>query len=448
MVVRLRILNAATAPDGVALAASLEDGAVIGRGAASDWVLIDPERHVSSMHARIVRDAAGYRVEDRSTNGTFHNDDGAPIGEGGSRPLAVGDQLRMGRYLVAVEAVELPREAGGAPYADPFAAPRGGAPGAGGLRDAAPPDPDDPFGLASPSSANDPFAPPASSERRPALGDVFEPPRPAARTAFPESAGERWWEDDASSPVEPPRPDQASPEPRPSLPEDPFASPPPQPAPRPAPEPASPGPAPSIGAEPPTGAGEPDRAFDVFLHALGATPPEDRERAAEILGAALREILSGALDLLNARASLRNELRLATTMVRAQENNPLKFSVHVDDALQKLLAAGGPGFMSPVEAAREMMADLRAHELSMMAGVEAGVARMLERLDPEKLDSGPGPKIPGLGGKALKERYKEVHERLKTDLHERSSGSFWRAFSEAYERQAAEIAQRSAGGRR
>ena len=446
MTLKLKIISTATVPEGVALSAELSAGASIGRGAASDWVLIDPERHVSSVHAKVELEGGGYVIEDHSTNGLFVNDERAPIGKGARRAIGPGDQIRLGRYVIEVVSAAAPEGALAAPSL---------APDQPALKTEQEAADDDPFGLSTPT---DPLGGEAQgSDRGASPDDFFRPPDPVRQTPpIPQNAGEKWWEDDDDLELESagapkgddhytaPQSDTSdpfaseAPEPATSRAVDPFSA--PDPAPPPTPSEPSSSLADSERAAPPTG----DAAFDAFLDALGVAPPADREAAARVLGAAFRELMSGALDLLNARSGLRNELRLAATMVRADSNNPLKFSVHVDDALQKLIGGSGAGFMEPVEASREMMADLRAHELAVMAGVEAGVAKLLDQLDPDKFDRGPKLKIGPLGG-ASKDRYREVFQKLKTDLHERSSGVFWRAFSDGYERQA-EIARRKARG--
>ena len=81
-------------------------GGSIGRSFENDWVLPDPQRYVSSLHARIVHRDNRYFLEDLSSNGTFLNDDSAPIAKRGIIALKSGDLIRLGEYaiMVAVEA--------------------------------------------------------------------------------------------------------------------------------------------------------------------------------------------------------------------------------------------------------------------------------------------------------------------------------------------------------
>ena len=77
-------------------------GGSIGRAAENDWVLPDPQRYVSSRHARIVHRQDRYFLEDVSSNGTFLNDDTVPVSRRGAVALKSGDLIRLGEYAVMV----------------------------------------------------------------------------------------------------------------------------------------------------------------------------------------------------------------------------------------------------------------------------------------------------------------------------------------------------------
>jgi type VI secretion system protein len=77
-------------------------GGTIGRSHDNDWVLPDPDRYLSSHHARIRYRNGGYIIEDTSTNGLFLNDGVDPVGRLGPQPLRHGDTLRLGPYKIKV----------------------------------------------------------------------------------------------------------------------------------------------------------------------------------------------------------------------------------------------------------------------------------------------------------------------------------------------------------
>lgn len=104
MTLTLRVLQA---PEGVPEidVRRLEPGAgpvSIGRGPDSDWVLPDPERHVSKLHCRIEAGADGFYLVDLSSNGVYFAEDVRPVGRGNRRALDAGDSFRIGDYRIGV----------------------------------------------------------------------------------------------------------------------------------------------------------------------------------------------------------------------------------------------------------------------------------------------------------------------------------------------------------
>lgn len=80
----------------------------VGRGPGVDWVLADTEQMVSRRHFTAAFRGGDWQIADESSNGTFVNHDGAPIGKGNRRTLRDHDRLRVGPYEIEVhlEAVE------------------------------------------------------------------------------------------------------------------------------------------------------------------------------------------------------------------------------------------------------------------------------------------------------------------------------------------------------
>ena len=77
----------------------LEAGSLrIGRGRDNDWILPDPDRHISKNHCRVDVGDDGYMLIDSSTNGVFLNQNGGPVGRGNGAPLSDGDTFRLGTY--------------------------------------------------------------------------------------------------------------------------------------------------------------------------------------------------------------------------------------------------------------------------------------------------------------------------------------------------------------
>ncbi|MCW8999900.1 MAG: FHA domain-containing protein, partial [Kangiellaceae bacterium] len=73
-------------PEGVELAQSSmtfdEQGGTLGRSPDNTWILADPERFLSGVHSEIVFENGSYYLVDTSTNGTYLNNSGEPLGKG------------------------------------------------------------------------------------------------------------------------------------------------------------------------------------------------------------------------------------------------------------------------------------------------------------------------------------------------------------------------------
>src|ERR1700760_2699404 len=73
-------------------------GGTIGRRSSCDWVLADPDGHISKEHCRIDFVGGRYRVTDTSTNGVFLNNRNVPIGFSARAQPRGGDLLVIGDY--------------------------------------------------------------------------------------------------------------------------------------------------------------------------------------------------------------------------------------------------------------------------------------------------------------------------------------------------------------
>jgi type VI secretion system FHA domain protein len=170
---------------------------------------------------------------------------------------------------------------------------------------------------------------------------------------------------------------------------------------------------------------------------LPALTPESMQ----LIGQLLRESMRGTVELLVARAALKREMRADMTMIVARENNPLKFSPTVEVALNHLLGTQSPGFMPPAPAVRDAFDDLRAHQLGVMAGMRAALEGVLQRFDPQQLESKLTRKasisslIPGARKARLWELFQELFTQLQSEAQDDFDELFGKAFLRAYEDQ-------------
>jgi predicted component of type VI protein secretion system len=243
-------LSLVVCPDGAKPEVREIDGELaIGRGHESGWVLPDPTRppRLSRLHCVLTPVGETWQITDHSLNGTFLNDDPAPLGREQTHDLHDGDRIRLGDYVIEARyqtPAGLRTPAGGqaaardpfTPEANPFgeAADKGGGWGPGGWSAPAAPTPDPaweergPAWSATPSAAGragtgaapDPYAAMEEfinrpvADHTPVLSDNWQAP-PPGRVVLPDD-----WdlEPAAHAPahappahVPPPRPPAAAP---------------------------------------------------------------------------------------------------------------------------------------------------------------------------------------------------------------------------------------------
>jgi type VI secretion system protein len=73
-------------------------GGTLGRGSDNLWALDDPNKYMSTVHAKIACVAQQYFLTDLSTNGTFINGSAEPIGNGNQVSLNDGDIFSISDY--------------------------------------------------------------------------------------------------------------------------------------------------------------------------------------------------------------------------------------------------------------------------------------------------------------------------------------------------------------
>lgn len=129
-------------------------------------------------------------------------------------------------------------------------------------------------------------------------------------------------------------------------------------------------------------------AVDLSAVLTGAGLPdvEITPELAENFGRILTVVVAGVMDLLRARQQVKDELRMRQTQFRPVDNNPLKFSANVEDAMHNLLVKRNAAYLKPVEAFTDAFDDLRDHQLAMLAGLRVAFEAMLADFDPARLE--------------------------------------------------------------
>jgi len=196
---------------------------------------------------------------------------------------------------------------------------------------------------------------------------------------------------------------------------------------------------PASGAPPPDSA----RLLAAFLEGAGvatlAVGP-DPERTMREAGAVFHALVEGIRQVLISRASIKNELRVEQTMLRAKDNNALKFAVTTEDAIAALLQPSRPGYKLPLDATVEAFDDVRSHEMAVMAGVQTALMGLLKRFEPAALEKRLEPGMLGsILPSARKARTWELfcatYNAIATEAQEDFHSVFGREFARAYDAQ-------------
>ena len=184
-------------------------------------------------------------------------------------------------------------------------------------------------------------------------------------------------------------------------------------------------------------------ALLAFLEGAGvpkAPVGDDPGQALRDAGKAFRALAEGLREVLMSRAAIKGELRVEQTMLKSTDNNALKFSFSVEEAVIALLASGRPGYMPPLAAAREAFDDIKMHELAVMAGVQTALMGLLRRFDPDALEARLGKDmlgsvLPGTRKARLWENFRTLYGTIASEAEDDFQAVFGSAFAKAYKAQ-------------
>jgi type VI secretion system FHA domain protein len=165
----------------------------------------------------------------------------------------------------------------------------------------------------------------------------------------------------------------------------------------------------------------------------------------ELVGEVVREMVSGLMQVLGSRSSIKNEFRMNVTTIQPVENNPLKFSANIDDALENMFIKKGNAYKKPVEAVREGFEGIAEHQVAIVAGIRAAFKGLIERFDPVLLDARFTRQNKGgliLGSQKAKnwELYLDYYNELVGDIDNTFQFLFGDDFVRAYEDQLQKLA--------
>lgn len=310
-------------------------GGVIGRGEGCDWVLPDRQRLLSKRHAQVSFREGAFFLTDISGNGTTHRESGERLPNGEPVRIKDGDAYIMGDFEILARLLAGPASTAGETVR-PMPA--------GNLI------PDDAFLDLDPLKTLD--------QRERVYLEIDElinptvvPPDALYRPDYARVDMESLLLPELiDAPIEPARKSGPS----------------------------------SDTVEPPQ-----EGFWERFGHALGmdlkGLDDEAREALAISTALLLKQSVQGLQQSLRTRSELKNELRLAQTLIQSEQKNPLKFTDDTHHALQMLLQPTQPAQFSADQAITRAFRDLQAHQVALLTASRATLRATLEHFSPRQL---------------------------------------------------------------
>ncbi|MFN1598309.1 type VI secretion system-associated FHA domain protein TagH [Vibrio harveyi] len=354
------------------------DKVSFGRSEQCDWTLPDPERVISSKHGELIKFGEKYLIKDLSTNGTFVNNAVTPVGQGNELALNHGDVVALGDYQIQVSLEERIIDDSNIVHNT--------------INELAVGDVDrnlthDEFGL----NAADLLRDSAPSEFQLDIGlmdDFLEAQEPSVEEVSPH----------ASTP---------------------------------------------ISAQKPLVKNE-SKNQQAFVRGLGINPnmvpDENSEQWFEQLGQSFSLMLLGLMETLHNRAEFKQNNRLNHTAFRKSENNPLKFSANLEDAIHNLYNRNTASFMRADIAIKEAFVDIENHEKALMKGVEGTVSSVMSLVEPSSIysdamssDSFFNKIIPARKYAQSWKRFEGIHYQLTDEIINKESPFYLEDFAKHYE---------------
>jgi len=453
-----------------------DNGGTIGRASNNYWVLDDPERFMSSRHSQITCENGQYYLTDLSTNGTFLNGAPEPIGKGNKIALNDGDTFMLSDYEFQVNLDEADTFRGGSPFSF--------VPETPGIEvdyfeDKTDHERSDPFGLTDtphvPSSEPlfggfDETDPLAALDKAGSPGG-FDQDTYSDHADVVNHAAHDWpnavpdggaipddWDDDVLLDDRPTVDEQLAV------------------APAVVTEPVSQFQAQAVNdgvvnqleaqnrllleenrklqadvdllakqirakQQKPASATAVDHLLIEAMGLSGKNLSEDMMmEISQTVGELMRETISGLMQVLTSRSTVKNEFRMNVTTIQPVENNPLKFSANIEDALENMFIRQSQAYKPPVESVREGFQSIAEHQVAILAGIRAAFRGVIERFDPLTLEARfEKYRKAGLLQMVNKgknwDSYKEYYNELVNDMDNSFQHLFGYDFVQAYEDQ-------------
>ncbi len=473
-----------------------ESGGTIGRKISNSWVLPDENRHLSGSHSKIEYDKGSFYIIDTSTNGVFINGQSSPIGKGNRKKIGEGDQLVMGTYGIQVQIMddEINVEDSSPPpplssddlFSDLIDDSTDSAESADSVQeevfetsgfniqdnqiDDQSVGSDDPFFESGEFSLTDDQVIPTNNKEKndevPDLDSFFKPPKVSVRDGsdvfFKDDGAKSKSEKIESEEIPSVIPDDWIKENNDSIDDlltgivDPFKAEDENKIEKADEKPEK------IITEKTKETGLPiievvnavkdhekkdinSDLISAFFEGMGLEyQPEDSEFTREdmlLAGGLFRKAVEGTMEVLQSRAEIKNEMRMDMTTIQPIQNNPIKFSITVDEAIKKLLLEKNNSQMNPSKAMDEAYDDIKSHQVAVISGIQASLTYVLKRFEPDNLierlerQNPISANIPIHRKAKLWEAFEQLYETIESEAEDDFNRLFGQEFAKAYDDQ-------------
>ncbi|EJM97816.1 type VI secretion system-associated FHA domain protein TagH [Phyllobacterium sp. YR531] len=146
-----------------------------------------------------------------------------------------------------------------------------------------------------------------------------------------------------------------------------------------------------------------ERFIEHFARGAGLDPEalagRQDDEFAEQLGQIFRTVVPGLTQLLTARAEMRSLIRSTRqTVLKANNNNPMKFIPEPTTALAALFGANKLEYLDAGNSFTEAIDELKQHEQAVFQAMQTALFRLLNELSPDAIEaSTPGSLLSGKG---------------------------------------------------
>lgn len=158
----------------------------------------------------------------------------------------------------------------------------------------------------------------------------------------------------------------------------------------------------------------------------------------ETVANTVKETVSGMMRTLRTRSEIKSEFRMNMTTIQSAENNPLKFSVTPEDAIENMFAKEGKAYLSPIDAMNDGFADISEHQVALFDAMRAAYEHILGQFDPgalaQKFEKTSSKRFLGSGKGKNWDAYLALFEEYKEDNELTFKRLFGDVFADAYER--------------